>query len=68
MGKTIQVAGSSVQDAVPVRRRNTQGARTANLSVTIPKELNSKLEDLMVKTNKTKSLIITELVEKGLEA
>lgn len=63
----IHVDGSSVPEPVSVRRRNTQGANTTAVSITIPKELNQTINGIMVKTEKSRSLIISELIEKGLK-
>ena len=64
--KKITVTDSSAPDAVPVRRRNTQGVRTEAVSITLPKELNQTINGIVVKTSKSRSLVIAELIEKGL--
>jgi len=65
--KKIEVAGSSESGQVPVRRRNTQGVNTEPVSITLPKELNKTISKIVVTTNKSRSLVITELIEKGLK-
>lgn len=50
-----------------VRRRNTQGRSTTAVSITLPHELNQTINGIVVKTKKSRSLVITELLEKGLE-
>ena len=64
--KQIPIAGSSEPDSIPVRRRNTQGALTSPISITLPKELHQTINGIVVETNKSRSLVITELIEKGL--
>lgn len=68
MGKPIKVDGSSVQEQVPVRRRNPQGTETENFSVSVPKELAQTINGIVVTTSKSRSLVITQLLEKGLKA
>lgn len=67
MGKPITVTGSSEPDEVHVRRRNTQGTQTTPVSITIPNELNQTINGIVVKTKKSRSLVISELIEKGLK-
>jgi hypothetical protein len=66
--KKIQVIDSSEPGTVPVRRRNTQGALTSPISITLPKELHQTINGIVVETNKSRSLVIAELIEKGLQA
>lgn len=66
MSKTIKVTESSEQEEVSVRRRNTQGVQTTAVSITLPKELNQTINGIVVKTKKSRSLVIAELLEKGL--
>lgn len=65
MNKSTKKTESSEQ--LPVRRRNTQGRTTTAMSVTIPTELNQRINGIAVKTKKSRSLVITELIEKGFE-
>lgn len=65
--KHIQVAGSSESGVIPVRRRNPQGSEAETISASIPKELVNQINDIAMKTGKSKSLVIAELVKKGLE-
>lgn len=66
--KQISVDGSSELAKVPIRRRNTQGINTEQISITIPKELNQTINGIVVKTNTTRSRVISELIEKGLKS
>lgn len=68
MGKSIEVTDSSEQDSVPVRRRNTRGRTTVPMNITIPEELHQTINGIVVKTNKSRSMVITELIEKGLKS
>lgn len=65
MNKNNSKTGSSEQ--VTVRRRNPQGSETELVSASIPKELNQRINGIVVKTKKSRSLVITELIEKGFE-
>jgi hypothetical protein len=65
MRKSIELTESSEAEAVPVRRRNTQ-ANTIPVTISLPKELNQTINGIVVKTNKSRSLVIAELLEKGL--
>ena len=65
--KQIIVSDSSVEDQIPVRRRNTKGVHTAAVSITLPIELNQTINGIVVKSRKSRSLVITELIEKGLQ-
>jgi hypothetical protein len=67
MKNKINVIGSSEPDSIPVRRRNTQGALTSPISITLPKELHQTINGIVVKTSKSRSLVIAELIEKGLQ-
>ncbi len=64
----IEIAGSSEPDSIPVRRRNTQGVQTSPISITLPNELNQTINGIVVKTSKSRSLVIAELIEKGLRS
>ena len=64
--KQIPIAGSSEQDLIPVRLRNKQGRLTSPISITLPIELHQTINGIVVETNKSRSLVITELIEKGL--
>ena len=50
-----------------MRRRNTQGVNTVPLTITLPKELTKLINSMVTETTKSRSLIITELIEKGLK-
>lgn len=63
----INVTGSSEAGDVPVRRRNPQGSRIEQVSASIPEELAQKINGIVVKTKKSRSLVISELIEKGLK-
>lgn len=68
MGKQpIKVVGGSESAQVPVRRRNPQGSEIEQISASIPKELNKKLNSTIGKTGKSKSLVITELLTEAFE-
>ena len=47
-------------------KRNVQGASTVAVSITLPIELNKTINDLATSEHKTRSLVIAELLEKGL--
>jgi hypothetical protein len=64
---TINVTGDSEAKTVPVRRRNPQGSETELVSASIPKELAQTINGIVVKTRKSRSLVISELIEKGLK-
>lgn len=66
MKTKINVVVSSTQDSIPVRRRNTQGALTSPVSITLPKKLQQTINGIVVTSNKSRSLVITELIEEGL--
>lgn len=68
MPKSIKVAGSSESAEVPVRRRNPQGSKIELVSASIPTELAQTINGIVVKTKKSRSLVISELLEKGLKA
>lgn len=65
--KQIPIAGSSEQDSIPVRLRNKQGRLTSPISITLPKEMHQTIDNIVIQTNKSRSLVITELIEKGLK-
>lgn len=67
MPKPIPIKDSSEQAEIPVRRRNTQGVQTTAVSITLPNALNQTINNIVVKTTKSRSLVITELLKKGLE-
>lgn len=68
MAKPIEVTDKSEPEVIPVRhRRNTQGAQTENMSITLPRKLAQTINGIVVKTTKSRSLVISELVEKGLQ-
>lgn len=50
-----------------VRRRNTRGVRTVTVAVSLPKELNQTINGIVVKDKKSRSLVISELLVKGLK-
>jgi len=68
MGTKIKVGGSSESGIVPVRRRNPQGSETEQISASIPKELNQKLNKIVSKTGTSKSLLVTDLLTEAFEA
>lgn len=67
MSKTTVKADSSEPVRIPVRRRRKQGAEFENLSVSVPKELAQTINGIVVKTAESRSKVITELLEKGLQ-
>lgn len=68
MTRHINVTDDSTPGSVPVRRRNTQGRTTVAISITVPIELNNKLESEMAKNGESKSLIAVILMEEALAA
>lgn len=66
--KKLKVTGNSESGVIPVRRRNAgSGRATTAVSITLPNELNQTINGLAVTSNKTRSLVIAELIKKGLE-
>ena len=63
---TIKVTDADQGTKVPVRRRNTSGATTTAMSITLPNELAQTINGIVVKTKQSRSLVISELIEKGL--
>lgn len=63
---TVDVKQDGSSESVPIRRRNTGGPTTTAVSITLPTELHQTINGIVVKTNKTRSLVIAELIEKGL--
>lgn len=63
----ISVEGGSNEGYVmPVRRRR-KGDTVDTISISIPKQLNQTINGIAVKDNKSRSLVISELLEKGLK-
>lgn len=50
------------------KKRNSGGVTTETISISIPITLNQTINGIIVRDNKTRSLVITELIRKGLEA
>lgn len=67
MNKVSVTDDASAPIDVPIRRRNTPGINTVAVTVTVPKELLEKLDKLVAKTTKSRSFVVVELIEKGLE-
>lgn len=68
MNKHIRVTKDVAEpQKVPVRRRNPQGIPTESISITIPKTLHQTINGIAVETTKSRSLIITQLIEAGLK-
>jgi len=66
--KNINVSDvPSEPEVIPVRRRNPKGAGVVIISASIPVELNQVINGISVKTTKSRSLVITELLKKGLK-
>ena len=61
----IPVQNKSDASKIPVRRRNPQGSETELVSASIPKELNQKINNIVVKTTQSRSLVIAELIADG---
>jgi len=68
MTKNIKVAGDTSTEKVEVKRRryNTKGPTVETISMTIPKTLNQTINGIVVRDSKSRSRVITELIEKGL--
>lgn len=58
--------GSNEGYVMPVRRRR-KGDTVDTISISIPKQLNQTINGIAVKDNKSRSLVISELLEKGLK-
>lgn len=68
MGKSSKGADNSADENVVVRR-NTQVMRnTVGVSLTLPIELNQELTETAVGEHKTKSLVVSELLQEALAA
>jgi hypothetical protein len=66
MNKHIEVKGDAETAKIPVRRRS-RGRITEPLNVTIPVELAQTINGILVTSGKTRSALISELIEKGLK-
>lgn len=66
MGKLIEVKHEEEAVKVPVQRLSG-GPLTDRFTITVPKELHKSINKIMVKTGKSKSAVISELIEKGLK-
>jgi len=49
-------------------QRNARLGDSEAISISIPAELHQTINGIMVRDNKSRSLVITELIRKGLEA
>jgi len=50
------------------RKRNTQGVQTEAVSITLPTDLHQTINGIVVTSEKSRSLVITELILEGLAA
>ena len=66
MQKKIEVTGDSDTQAVPISRRNSKGSKSEVIAISIPQKLHQTINGIVVKTAKSRSLVISELIEKGL--
>ena len=66
----IEVKGDSIPQKVEVKRRkyNSRGVTVDKLAITLPKTLNQTINGIAVRDNKSRSLVIAELIEKGLDS
>ena len=66
----VQVNGDSTPQKVEVKRRryNSRGTTVDKLAITLPKTLNQTIKGIAVRDNKSRSLVIAELIEKGLNS
>ena len=66
----IRVKGDSTPQKVEVKRQkyNSRGTNIDKLSITLPKTLNQTVNGIAVRDNKSRSMVITELIEKGLNS
>ena len=62
----VVITSTSGAEPIKVRRRNVQGAYTEAISVSLPKELHQTINGIVVETKKSRSLVISELIKKGL--
>lgn len=66
MARHIDIDDESNTADVAVRRRNPAGRGYENISASIPKELSEQINEIVSDTKKSRSLVISELIEKGL--
>lgn len=66
----IEVKGDSTPQKVEVKRQkyNSRGTNIDKLSITLPKTLNQTINGIAVRDNKSRSMVIAELIEKGLNS
>lgn len=65
---TIEIRDDSRDEDVSVKRvNNVRGRNTTQLSITLPTELHQTINGIVVETRKSRSLVITELLEAGLK-
>lgn len=64
--KHIPVSDESEGEVVFEVKRAKWGKGTNSISITIPSKLNQTINGIAVKSKKSRSLVITELLEKGL--
>ena len=66
----IEVKGDSTPQKVEVKRRkyNSRGTTVDKLAITLPKTLNQTINGIAVRDNKSRSMVIAELIEKGLNS
>lgn len=66
----VKVKGDSTPQKVEVKRRryNSRGTTVDKLAITLPKTLNQTINGIAVRDNKSRSLVIAELIEKGLNS
>lgn len=58
--------GGQETEKIPIRHRNTQGVQTVPVTSTLPKDLLQTINGIVVKDEKSRSLVITELLRAGL--
>lgn len=62
----IPVSGDSEEYSFEVKR-SKWGKGTKSISITLPTELNQTINNIAVRNRKSRSLVISEILEKGLK-
>lgn len=59
---------ASLPSDVPIRRRNPQGSQTVHINASIPKDINHKINTLMIEGGVSRSLVMSELLREAFAA
>lgn len=66
MTDKVEIVGSPEEHRIPVRRRRTSGSQMDSVTITLPKDLHQTINGIVVTDEKSRSLVITELLRAGL--